>query len=252
MKLGRFSVVHSPVNRIYKAPAVAVISGGGVGNNASTASPTLNGTTTTTSNPYTGITANSYSLNGSSTYLSLPASANWAFGTGDFTVEWFQYMTSTPSNPRVFSVGNYPSTSIGVSIEGGTFYVWENSGYRFSNSLTLSGAYTNVWIHFAISRISGQTRVFRNGTQIGSTYADTNNISNSTSVLNIGQESTATSGSYFPGYITSFRICKGLGVYSGNFTKPTSPLGQTQSANPYGGSNTSAITAGQCVLLLNP
>lgn len=221
-----------------------------IGSTSSTASPTLNGTTTTSSNPYTGITANSYSLNGSSNYLSLPASSDWAFGTGDFTVEWFQYMTSQPSNPRVFAVGNYPSTSVGVSIEGGTFYVWEASGFRFSSALSVP--YLNTWSHFAISRISGTTRVFRNGTIVGSSYTDNNNITNSSSVFNIGQESTPTSNSYFPGYITSFRVCKGLGVYSGNFTVPTSPLGQTQSANPYGGSNTSAISSGQCVLLLNP
>lgn len=226
--------------------------GGWIGSTASTASPTLNGTTTTTSNPYTGVTANSYSLNGSSNYLSLPASTNWAFGTGDFTVEWFQYQTSQPSNPRVFAVGNYPSTSVGVSIEtvNGSLYVWEANAYRFSNTLG-TGNYLNRWIHFAISRISNTTRIFKNGTLLGSSYVDNNNITNSTSVLNIGQESTPTASSYFPGYITSFRICKGLGVYSGNFTVPTSPLGQTQSANPYGGSNTAAIT-NQCVLLLNP
>lgn len=222
-----------------------------IGSISSTVSPTLNGTSTTSSNPYTGITANSYSMNGTSNYLSIPASSNWAFGTGDFTVEWWQYMTSQPSNPRVFAVGNYPSTSVGVSIEGGTFYVWESNAFRFSYSLT-AGGYLNQWVHFAVVRISGQTSVYKNGTKIGSTYADTNDINNSSTVFNIGQESTATSGSYFPGYITSFRVCKGLGVYTGNFTAPTSQLGQTQAANPYGGSNTSAISAGQCVLLLNP
>lgn len=222
-----------------------------VGSTASTVSPTLNGTSTITSNPYSGVSANSYTMNGSSNYLGIPASADWAFGTGDFTIEWWQYMTSQTANPRVFQVGNYPSTSVGASIEGsGTLYVWEASGARFNSSL--GTPYLNVWLHIAISRISGQTSVYKNGTKLGSTYADTNNISDITSVLNIGQESTPSSGSYFPGYITSFRICKGLGVYTGNFTAPTGKLGQTQSANPYGGSNTSAISAGQCVLLLNP
>lgn len=224
---------------------------GWIGSTTSTATPTLNGTTTTSNTPYTGVAANSYVFNGTSNYLSLPASTNWAFGTGDFTVEWFQYMTSTPSNPRVFQVGNYPGASIGVSIEGNIFYVWEANGARFNNNLG-AGTYTNTWIHFAISRIGGTRRVFRNGTLIGTAAADTYNINNSTSVFNIGQESTPSSGSYFPGRITSFRVCKGLGVYSGNFTIPTSPLGQTQSANPYGGANTAAISAGQCVLLLNP
>lgn len=220
-----------------------------LGSTASTVSPTLNGTSTTTNNPYSGVTANSYSLNGSSNYLSIPGSSNWAFGTGDYTIEWWQYMTSQPANPRVFAIGNYSSTIIGVSIEtGGNFYLWENAATRYNSVLT---SYLNTWIHFAIVRISGTNKIYRNGTLLGSSFADTQNINDSSTSLSIGQETTPTSGSYFPGYLTSFRICKGLGVYTGNFTTPTSPLAQTQSANPYGGSNTSAIT-NQCVLLLNP
>ena len=164
----------------------------------------------------------SASFDGTSQYLTLPASTNWAFGTGDFTIEWWQYQTAAGTNPRVFSVGSYPTASIGVSIEGGTFYFWEAGTYRFSYSLT---SYLNQWVHFAISRVSGQTRVYQNGTQIGSTYSDTNDINDSSSVLAIGQESSVTSGSYFQGYISNFRIIKGTGLYSGtSLTVPTSTL----------------------------
>jgi hypothetical protein len=215
----------------------------------STHSPTLNGTTTTTSNPYTGVTANSYNMNGSSNYLSIPGNSNWAMGTGDFTVEWWQYQRSTGSAPRIFSVGNYSTASWAVSIESNIFYHWENSSYRFSNSM---GTYLNTWLHFAICRIGNVTKVYKNGTQIGSQYVDNNNMTDASTTLAIGQESSPTVSNYFDGYITSFRICKGLGVYTGNFTAPTSPLAQTTGANPYGGSNTSAISAGKCVLLLNP
>jgi hypothetical protein len=164
----------------------------------------------------------SASFDGSSQYLTLPASSNWALGTGDFTIEWFQYQTSAGSFPRVFSVGNYPSASIAVSIESGTFYVWEASGNRFSASIT---SYLNTWVHFAISRVSGQTSVYQNGTRLGSAYADTNNINDSSSVLAIGQESTAGVGAYFPGYLSNFRIIKGTGLYSGaSLTVPTTSL----------------------------
>jgi len=165
----------------------------------------------------------SASFNGTSQYLTLPASTNWALDTGDFTIEWFQYMSSTPNaNERVFSVGSYPSASIAVSIEGGTFYLWEASGFRFSQSII---DYQEIWVHFAISRVSGQTSVYQNGTRLGSAYADTNNINNSSSVLAIGQESTATSGSYYTGYLSNFRIIKGTGLYSGaSLTVPTTAL----------------------------
>jgi hypothetical protein len=160
-------------------------------------------------------------FNGSSQYLTVPASANYALGTEDFTIEWWQYQTGTGTGtfPRVFSVGATPA-SIAVSIESGTFYFWENGNYTFSSALT---GYLNTWTHFAISRVSGQTSVYRNGTQIGSTYADTNNINDSSSTLSVGREISAFD-TYFPGYISNFRIVKGTGVYTGNFATPTKPL----------------------------
>jgi hypothetical protein len=176
-----------------------------------------------TNNLPTGASGYSVSFDGTSQYLNVPASSNWAFGTGDFTVEWWQYMTSQPAHPRVFAVGTYPSTWVGVSIEGGTFYVWENGVARFNFSLT-AGGYLNQWIHFAISRASGTTRVFKNGTQIGSSYADSNDIANGSTILAIAQETAANAGSYFPGKISDFRILKGTGLYTSAFTAPTTPL----------------------------
>ena len=169
----------------------------------------------------------SASFDGSTQYLTLPASTDWALGTGDFTIEWWQYQTgvgSVGAFPRVFSVGSSPTASVAVSIESGTFYFWEGSdgSPKFSSALS---SYLNAWVHFAISRVSGQTSVYQNGTQIGSTYADTNNINNSSSVLSIGRDMVATPSTYWPGYISNFRIIKGTGLYSGaSLTVPTSTL----------------------------
>lgn len=165
----------------------------------------------------------SASFDGTSQYLTLPASTDWALGTGDFTIEWWQYQTGAGTFPRVFSVGASPTASVAVSIESGTFYFWEGSdgSPKFSSAIT---GYLNTWTHFAISRISGQTSVYRNGTQIGSTYTDTNNINDSSSTLSIGREISAFA-TYFPGYISNFRIIKGTGLYSGaSLTVPTTSL----------------------------
>jgi len=165
----------------------------------------------------------SASFNGSTQYLTLPASTDWAFGTGDFTIEWWQYQTGAGTFPRVFSVGTSPTASVAVSIESGTFYFWEGSdgSPKFSSALS---SYLNTWVHFAISRVSGQTSVYQNGTQIGSTYADTNNINDSSSVLSIGRDLTAVANTYWPGYISNFRIIKGTGIYTANFVAPTTTL----------------------------
>jgi hypothetical protein len=87
---------------------------------------------------------------------------------------------------------------------------------------------------------------------LGSQITDTNNINNTVDELTIGNENTASTLAAFVGYITNFRWVKGLAVYTGNFTIPTSALTAEASANPYGGSNTQAIGSGYTKLLLVP
>jgi hypothetical protein len=164
-------------------------------------------------------------LGNQTSYLSVPNSDALNFRTGDFTIEWQQYQTDTNRFPRIFQMGSYANfINIGVSIETilGTeqsiFYFWRNS--VFSNIRVLnSNEYKNVWVHFAISRSSGTTRIFMNGTQIGS-IADTNDY-NSISELTIGNEETKQTIAAFGGYMTYFSWNKGFAKYTSNFTVPT-------------------------------
>jgi hypothetical protein len=184
-------------------------------------------------------------------YIDTPASSDWVVGTGDFTIEWFAYTTKTtvPPYQRVFTVDDFPSMDIGVSVEGTTFYYWANSSAIYSSS---GAASINTWQHWAVVRQSGVTKVYRNGTQLGSQITDTNNINNTIDKLTIGADNGHATNATFVGYITNFRWIKGLAVYTGNFTTPTSALSATAGANPYGGSNTQAIGAGFTKLLLIP
>jgi hypothetical protein len=193
---------------------------------------------------------NSYSfVSSANSYITTPGSNDWAVGTGDFTIEWFQYQTTTAGFQRAFTVDDFNSIDIGVSVEDTTFYYWNNSAVRYTS---FSATTANVWIHWAVVRQSGVTKVYKNGTQLGSQITDNNNINNITDPLTIGNENTSTTLAAFVGYITNFRWVKGLAVYTGNFTVPTSPLTATATANPYGGSNTQAIGSGFTKLLLIP
>ena len=193
---------------------------------------------------------NSYSFSSNvNSYISFPGSNDWAVGTGDFTVEWFGYQTNTSQFQRAWTVGNYPTIKIGVSIESSTFYYWANDSFRYSSASSTS---INTWYHWAVVRQSGTTYVYRNGTLRGSSFADTNNITDNTTALYIGNTNTPATNSAWVGYITNFRFVKGLAVYTGNFTTPTSALTAESSANPYGGSYTAAVGAGFTKLLLVP
>lgn len=161
--------------------------------------------------------------------LSIANDLDFRLGTGDFTIEWFQYMNGdSGTTTRLFQMGTWPSATIGVSIEGNasnrSFYYWEGGSIKFTSSIAGANI-INKWVHFAITRNSSVVKVFMNGTQLGSNVSSTYNHTDSTNILRIGQESSLSyATSSYKGYITNFRWIKGSAVYTSNFPTPTRPL----------------------------
>ncbi len=163
-------------------------------------------------------------FDGTDQNLTIPASSDWAIGTGDFTIEWFQYMAGTAGAQRPFTIGGYPSASIAVSIEtdASDLYVWINGQAVASNGVSgLAGA----WAHIAVVRSSGTINVYQNGVSIAS-GSSTDDITDSSDVLSIGAEyqTPAANVTFFDGNITNFRWTNGTAIYTSNFTTPTAPL----------------------------
>lgn len=156
-------------------------------------------------------------------YITIPASNDFAFGTNDFTVEWFQYQTQAapPNFSRVFEINSWPNHSLSVSIENGMFLLWMNSGMTQYATTSLTN-YLNKWVHFAIARVSGVVSVYKDGTRIWTGTVNTN-ISNNSNDLWIG----SGSNNVWNGYLTNFRLVTGTSVYNVNdltINVPTSEL----------------------------
>jgi hypothetical protein len=103
----------------------------------------------------------------------------------------------------------------------------------------------NAWHHIAVTRQSGSIKMWVDGIQAGSTYS-ANVLDMGTGGMELrimGDHGASANGS---GNLTNIRVVRGVAVYTGTFTVPTSPLALTQNA----GTNISAITAGQTQLLL--
>ena len=158
---------------------------------------------------------------GSNQYMTLAASADWALGTGDFTIEWFQKMdvAASSGNARVFSVGVWPNADIAVSLEiGEDFFVWINGVQVDAGNQTFDG----VWLHTAVVRESGELSVYMGGVRI---HTETRNedIANSEDQLYIGTQEDLDGK--FGGLITNFHWVKGTALYSGaSITVPTQPI----------------------------
>lgn len=161
----------------------------------------------------------SLSFAGNSTsYISIASSNDTKMGTGDFTIEWYQYQTDSNGYPRVFQIGNYPRISMGVSIETGTFYYWTNDSY--ANSYASVGSIKNTWTHFAIVRSSGTTTIYKNGNVLITAFSDTTDYNSSLDLL-ISNETTPADEFAFGGYMAFFHIIKGAAKYTSSFSVPT-------------------------------
>lgn len=153
-------------------------------------------------------------LDGTGDYITVPSGSDFAFGTGDFTVE-FWFMQTVAGNPFLIDCRPTSSTNgayVTTYIYAGTVVFFTNSAARITSSAITTGA----WYHVAVCRSGTSTRLFLNGTQTGSTYTDpTNYIA---SPVNIG----ASGNGLFPltGYFDDIRITKGVARYTANFTVP--------------------------------
>ena len=147
------------------------------------------------------------------------------FGTGSFTIEWWQNLSSSAGSfPRPFEQFNGPMVSMEGNSASRFFYFWAPSvSYSFG---ALTSSLNNTWNHFAIVRsgsASGNLKAYRNGVQIGSSGTSTTNFT-STNPINIGNRNPGRLASEaFIGNITNFHWLKGVAKYSGSFT-PIGPL----------------------------
>jgi hypothetical protein len=160
-------------------------------------------------------------FNGSSQYLSVASNAAFGYGTGDFTIEMFVYLTTiSGSTPNLLDQRNATSTQVVP-----TFYV--NAGvlsYYVNGTTVWTGATltANTWYHLAISRSTGVTKFFVNGIQSGASYTDANNYISSPLRLFASNDGGTTV--YQAGYLSNLRIVKGTALYTSNFFPPQGPL----------------------------
>ena len=150
--------------------------------------------------------------------------ATFQFGTGSFTIEWWQNLSAGASSfPRVFEQSGGPMVSMEGSSASRTFYFW--SGASFTSFGSITSSLNNTWNHFAVVRSgsgAGSLRVYRNGVQIGSAASNSTNFT-ATTAVNIGNRASGLASEAYSGSITNFHWIKGVAKYTGSFT-PTGPL----------------------------
>ena len=206
----------------------------------------------------------SYSMLTTTGGLTMPDHAHFDFGTADFTVEgwvyWNALNTGGSANP-IWDTGAWGSNSFDMviraqaaSVSGG---YWEVTGYNGSTNPGKRGPGNdpnplNTWVHYAVSRTSGVTSMYRDGVKItdhtndyGSWTDNINWISQGPSI-GIGTAGTKKANAYYD----EFRVSN-VGRYTASFT-PNASVGATGTAISTANTALSAPTTGDiCMLIEN-
>lgn len=163
----------------------------------------------------------SISFNGTNSYLSVPNTSTSAFGSNNFTIEFWILASAIPAAGSVTLFDTRPPSTNGAYPliylnNDATIRLYVSSADRITSSVVSS----NTWHHVAICRSSGSTKMFLNGTQTGVTYTDATTYLASTTFVAASYGGGASITGFLNGYIDELRITKGVARYTENFTAP--------------------------------
>ena len=156
--------------------------------------------------------------------LTTPASEDWNFGTGDFTVELWARFDTLDENMEFFTHRD--------SLGDGDWALWWDAPslgirWEFYPSNINQGSYTgwavDTWYHIAVARVSGVVTIYQDGVAVAS-GACTEDFDCDAQLI-VAEETGGASGNEgFQGYLDEIRISKGVARYVGEFTPPTAPF----------------------------
>ena len=162
--------------------------------------------------------------------LQIGTASGLNFGTNNFTIECWYYLTSTAKvHATLISNGEsaYSSSSVIVKAYYSSNGTWPSINLGLGQiiaSANNSSPLLNQWNHVAVVRNGNTFTVYLNGVG-GTPQTSTTTVNlNSNNITRIGYNGAYDGAdSYFSGNIAGMRVLNGTALYTANFTPPTAP-----------------------------
>jgi hypothetical protein len=162
-------------------------------------------------------------LNGSSR-ITVASNEKFAYNNEDFTIEFFWRPTAIGAQ-QILIDQRSASNEAAIYLEmntSGNIRLFVLGAYQITSSVTCSAG---AWNHVAVSRASGVTRLFVNGTLTPTTYTDANVYAARPIVIG----ASFTGSTLATGYIDEVRVSRGVSRYTTTFSPAIAPF--TSDAN---------------------
>jgi hypothetical protein len=162
--------------------------------------------------------------------ISTADSADFTFGSGDFTIQCWVF--STVGGSLQWLAGQGASNAANTSI---SFAIQKTANNKLNPSVFTGGTQyqitstgdlqANQWVHIAFVRDGNTCRLYINGVQDGTVSVTGVTVNDSSNQVAIGQLGEYVTNRY-TGYVSNFSIIKGTCSYpsGATFTVPASPL----------------------------
>lgn len=166
------------------------------------------------------------SFDGTNSYLSTPDSADWNFGTGDFTIDFWMLRSGTPADyTGLIGASNTSNNGWELDLNHGAnidYLRWITNGSGTpAVDITASSAIGTGWNHVAIVRYGNTVTMYLDGSSVGSVTVTGWTINSAGLGVVIGRGFPSYNNYYYNGWIDELRISKGLARWTNNFTPPT-------------------------------
>jgi len=160
--------------------------------------------------------------------VSISSSSELQFGTDDFTIECWVYLTGWGGGySALVSTG---SSNWMLRINNGQV-VWFSQVSGGSNTASSNVFNLYQWSHIAVARQSGTLKIYQDGSQIAS-VSDSSNYSSSNRIYLGRQDAVNANG--LEGYLQDVRIYKGIAKYTSSFLPPERSVQGTARRYPSG------------------
>ena len=167
-------------------------------------------------------------LDGTNDRVSVADDSSLDIGSNDFTLAGWVRFNGSPSGDATF-IAKWRLSSGQREFR---FY-YENSSSELrmvlsttgSNEVTVAESWSpsaDTWYHLAASRTGGKIHLFVDGTQLGSGTSNSSSVNNAGHAVTFGCTDNAGPVAALDGWLDEWIFLNGTGIYSSNFTPPTS------------------------------